>query len=74
MNRYTTEVTKLIQTGIESGDFRDDLNAEKTAYYIAALMQGLVMRWSVFNFNFDLEQEADDVWDFIENSLRNNRK
>lgn len=71
MNRYTTEVTKLIQQGMDSGHFRADLNAEKTAYYLAALMQGLVMRWSIFNFNFDLEQEADDVWGFIEHSINN---
>lgn len=74
MNRYTTEVAKLIQQGMKSGHFRDDLDAEKTAYYIAALMQGLVMRWSIFNFNFDLEHEANDIWDFIEHSLKNNRK
>jgi AcrR family transcriptional regulator len=70
MNRYVKEVAKLIQEGVDTGHFRDDLNAEKTAYHLAALMQGLVMRWSIFNFNFDLEQEADDVWDFINHSLR----
>ena len=70
MKRYTTEVTRLIQEGIETGHFRNDINAEKTAYYIAALIQGLVMQWSIFNFNFDLEAEADDLWIFIKQSLK----
>ena len=69
MNRYTREVAKLIKEGMTSGHFRDDLDAEKTACYLAALIQGVVMRWSIFNFDFDLEQEADGVWDFIHHSL-----
>ena len=69
MNRYTREVAKLIREGMTSGHFRDDLDAEKTACYLAALIQGVVMRWSIFNFDFDLEQEADGVWDFIHHSL-----
>jgi AcrR family transcriptional regulator len=70
MTRYTREVAKLIQEGIDSDLFRADLDAGKTAYHIAALMQGLVMRWSIYDFNFDLEQEADEVWDFINQSVR----
>ena len=72
MKRYMQEVEVLIQEGINTNHFSSNLDAQKTASYIAAVIQGLVMRWSIFNFDFDLEQEADGVWVFIENSLRSN--
>lgn len=65
MQRYTTKVAQLIKEGKESGCFRDDLDADKTAQYIAALIQGLVMRWSIFDFDFELEHEAEGLLDFI---------
>jgi AcrR family transcriptional regulator len=70
MNRYTKQVAKLIQEGMDAGLFRKDLNAEKSAFLIAATIQGLVMRWSIFNFNFNLEQQAEDVWGFIFYSIK----
>ncbi len=70
MGRYTRKVAKLIEEGIESGYFRAEVDANKSALHIAALIQGLVMRWSIFNFDFDLAEEADDLWLFIDHALR----
>ncbi len=65
MNRYIKRVTQILQQGKENGEFRNDLDTEKTAIYIAALIQGLVLRWSVYEFNFSLEDEADSIWQFL---------
>ncbi len=73
MLRYTNKVTSLLEEGIESGCFRADLNANKTAGYIAALIQGLMMRWSIFDFDFDLEKEADELYSFINNAVSNHK-
>ncbi len=72
MKRYMKKIETLIQEGIDTQHFSSDLDPQKTASYIAAVIQGLVMRWSIFNFDFDLEQEAEGVWSFIDNALRNN--
>ncbi len=69
MQRYTSKVASLLEEGIESGCFRADLDAAKTAGYIAALIQGLVMRWSIFDFDFTLEKEADQLYSFINNAV-----
>ena len=73
MQQYTKKVASLLEEGIESGLFYADLDANKTAEYIAALIQGLVMRWSIFDFDFDLEKEADELYSFINNAVSNHK-
>lgn len=70
MNRYINRVTELLNEGIQSGRFRDDLDADETARYLTALIQGLVLRWSIYEFNFSLEKEAELVWKFIQPALQ----
>ncbi len=70
MSRYVERVAMIIQDGQDSGCFRADLDAEETGRYVAALIQGLIMRWSIFDFGFDLADESDALWHFIHASLR----
>lgn len=70
MNRYITRLTQLLQQGKEKGVFRGDLDVDQTARYIAALVQGLVLRWSVYEFNFSLEKEAEIIWNFLQPVLK----
>jgi len=70
MQRYISKVTSLLEQGVQSGCFRADLDTSKTAEYIAALIQGLVMRWSIFDFDFDLEKQADELYAFIDMAVR----
>lgn len=65
MNRYIKRVTLLLLEGKVAGVFREDLDADQTARYIAALIQGIVLRWSVYEFNFSLEKEAEIIWGFL---------
>ena len=71
MNRYIERITQILLQGKENGVFRKDLDADKTARYLAALIQGLVLRWSVYEFNFSLEDEADSIWEFMLPVLKN---
>lgn len=70
MSRYIERVAAIIREGQQTGCFRSDLNADETGRYIAALIQGLIMRWSIFDFGFDLTDEADGLWRFIYAGLR----
>ena len=72
MNGYIKRVTQLLQQGKENELFRKDLDTETTARYIAALIQGLLIRWSVYEFNFSLEKEAEIIWDFLQPVLKEN--
>ena len=54
MNRYGQRVTQLLNEGIETGLFRKELDADETARYLTAMIQGLVLRWSIYEFSFPL--------------------
>ena len=70
MNRYIKRVTQLLDEGKQCNVFREDLDVDQTARYIAALIQGLVLRWSVYEFNFSLEEEAEIIWRFLQPVLK----
>lgn len=65
MARYTAEVSRLIRDGIDRGEFRADLDPDRAAEMLIAMIQGLVVRWSLADFGFRLEDSADDVWDLL---------
>lgn len=70
LDGYVQRVTRMLREGIAEGVFRADLDAEQVARYIAAMIQGLIMRWSIYEFNFSLEEEAEKLWEFLWLSLR----
>ena len=70
MSSYMKRVIQLLNEGIEQGLFREELDADETARYITAMIQGLVLRWSIYEFSFSLEHEADSVWGFLQPVLR----
>ena len=70
MNRYIKRVTELLNEGIETGLFRENLDANETARYLTAMIQGLVLRWSIYEYSFPLENEADLIWKFLQPILR----
>lgn len=69
MARYITLVSDIIREGIEEGQFRKDSNPEETARCFIALLQGLIVRWSIFDFSFPIEKEGEVLWRFIWLSL-----
>lgn len=70
MERYVRHVESILRDGIAAGMFRADLEPTATAWWIAATVQGLIMRWSLHDFEFPLEDEASDLWRFLEPVLR----
>jgi hypothetical protein len=69
MNDYTTILSGLLSEGIIDGIFRSDLQPDQTARLILAMMQGLIMRWSIHDFDFALPAQADAVWHLLEPAL-----
>lgn len=69
MDAYATTVSGVLREGIESGVFRRDLDAEETARLILALVQGLLMRWSISDFSFSLPNEMPALWRLLEHAL-----
>lgn len=65
MDRYARHVADLIREGAQTGRFRSDIDPEEAARLIMAMIQGLIMRWSIYEFDFPLEKQADSIWNFI---------
>ncbi len=69
MEQYTGRVAAIIAEGQRDGLFREELDPQQTARYVAALVQGVVMRWSIFDFGFRLDEEAGALWRFLHGAL-----
>ena len=70
MGRYTGQVADLIRAGIEAGCFDQSLDPDESARLVAATIQGLIMRWSIFDFSFRLVDESEPVWGYVHAALR----
>lgn len=69
MDNYTGKVADLIAAGQAEGRFRKELDPREAAMLIVALVQGLVMRWSISDFALDLETQGEVVWRLLEPAL-----
>jgi AcrR family transcriptional regulator len=70
MGRYEKAVTELIEEGVWEKRFREDLDPQETARVLIAMIQGLVVRWSLSNYAFELEDEAEAVWRLLWQGLK----
>ncbi|MDO8282084.1 MAG: TetR/AcrR family transcriptional regulator [Thermodesulfovibrionia bacterium] len=69
ITRYITLVSDIIREGIKEGQFRNDADPEETARCFIALLQGAIVRWSIFDFSFPIEKEGEVLWRFLWSSL-----
>lgn len=63
MGRFHRTVAGLVARARESGELREDLDADDAAYLIIGLVQGLAVRWSISGRKFDLTQEGTRLLD-----------
>lgn len=70
MNNFTNRITSLINEGVEEGIFSREIKAHSAAKYLIALFQGLMMRWSIFDFEFQIKNESAQLWQFYSNALK----
>jgi AcrR family transcriptional regulator len=70
INRLTERIAMLLQDGIDGGQFDPGIDTEETARMIVALIQGSVMRWSIFDFNYSLADQADCICNLVWPAIR----
>ncbi len=69
MDRYVSLVTGLVEEGDRRGEFSPVVPAGEPARYIAALIQRLLMRWSVYDLSFDLTEHEEGLWRLVSAAL-----
>src|SRR5512136_1406252 len=74
LDRYTAHIAELLSQGIEAGEIRKDVVPEETAILITAAIQGLVSRWALSNYSFNLEQQYLALWNMLRATIVSVRK
>jgi AcrR family transcriptional regulator len=69
MESYTDRIADLVVAGQADGRFKAQLEPREAAIMIVALVQGLVMRWSISDFTLDLEAQGEAVWRLLAPAL-----
>ena len=69
MKQLSARLATLIAEGVEQGVFNREVDPVKSAGYLIALFQGLMMRWSIFDFEFPIDEEGEPLWHFFSKSL-----
>lgn len=70
MKRFHGALTNEIQSAIDKGELRSDLNAMEVANMVIAILQGTVLRWSISPQKFDLVAEGDKMLTLALNGLQ----
>jgi AcrR family transcriptional regulator len=63
INRYIARIKDILAVGVQSGIIRNDINLEATAKLFFGFTQGLVNRWALSQYSFNLEEEFQMMWE-----------
>ncbi len=64
-------IEKLIKSGQDHNEIRNDISAGHLAIMIIGSLRLLVTRWRLSRFSFDLEVEGTKLWKSIERLVKN---
>lgn len=69
MKGYAGRVAGLVLEGVKDGSIKADTDPTLLAQTVVTMVQGVVLRWSLFDHSFDLETQADVIWTIIRPAL-----
>jgi AcrR family transcriptional regulator len=70
LTKYISHLTRIISDGKKNGTIREDINAEMAATVFFGMIQGLITRWALSNFEFTLEEKTDFIWNIFREALK----
>ena len=70
MKAYAGRLKAVIDEGTQSGVFNADVDANQMAQATVTMMQGLVLRWSLFDYAFDMNDQVELIWSLLWQSLK----
>jgi AcrR family transcriptional regulator len=62
IDRYIGRLRELLSYGVQKGEVRDDIDLEAAATLLFGMIQGLVNKWALTDYGFDLEQKFSSLW------------
>ena len=70
MGKVTERLAAIVREGVEEGLFDASVEPEATARMVVALIQGSVIRWSIFDFSYPLADQAEPIWKLVWSAIR----
>ena len=74
LDKYAGHIRDLLSEGMEAGEIRKDVDPERAATLITAAIQGLVSRWALSNYSFNLERQYLALWSMLRATIVSVRK
>jgi AcrR family transcriptional regulator len=62
LKKYIDDIKKLLLEGIKTGEIRQNIDPEMTAYVFLGAIQGLITIWALSDYNFILEKKFKPLW------------
>ncbi len=69
MNMYIQKLTEQVREGVACGQFRGDVDPDVAARLMVSTIQGVIVRWSIHDFGFDLQEEVRPLLKLIFRAL-----
>lgn len=69
MGGLAERLAGLIREGAEQGRFPSVTDPEAAAWQVIALIQGTLLRWSLHDFAFSLEDQGEPLFQFVAGAL-----
>jgi AcrR family transcriptional regulator len=69
INSYTNRVEDILSEGVKTGVIRADINLKAAAFLFFGMTQGLVNRWALSQYSFNLEEEYLSLWKLFREAI-----
>lgn len=74
MKGYAGRVAGLVLEGVEDGSIDAAADPVLLAQTVVTMVQGVVLRWSLFDHSFDLVTQADVIWTLLRPALASSQR
>lgn len=70
LNQKKELLENIIKLGQKDGSIREDFNASQLADIIMGSMRFTILRWRLNDFNFELKEEGNELWNGVKLILK----
>jgi AcrR family transcriptional regulator len=69
IENYISRIKNILAEGVKEGAIRGDTDLDSAALLFFGMIQGLVNIWALSQYNFNLQQRYQAVWNVFRNSI-----
>ena len=73
IDSYTNRVEDILSEGVKTGVIRADIDLKAAAFLFFGMTQGLVNRWALSQYRFNLEKEYASLWKLFREAVIKHR-